>query len=863
MKTNIRRTPVLRMITKSGCMLIAAVLLWAGGVLWDAGAAAAPSAERGALTGLDHSTNQASPADQAHRIGTLDPVHSYHENWPPDKPSLASPAYGATGVCLTPTLQTWPFHDSNPGDIHLKTEWWIARDNTFSSAVRASSSSSTVLHTTSSTCLTSLTIPPFTLLEGTEYYWKVRFYDGLSYASDWSDAYSFTTKTTTTDLNGNGIPDELENNTVDLDQDGIPDIQQTDIKSLNTRVGGGQMGVSCRNAPNVTSIASIDSLDPVTISQIGRPSGMPLGLFPMRLNVKNPGDIVQVVIYFSEAAGPNATWLKYDPVNGWKDYTAHAAFSADRKSVTVELKDGGYGDADGVANGTITDPGGFGLASWVDGRITDAATGRGVQRAQVTVGDLTFRTDLSGNFLTMLLPGSYSFSVSATGYDTLKTSADVAEAQTATLEVSMTPSSQSHRLYYPHSATLYGWGTEIAAINTSDTQTANCTLNGYSDEGDLIDAIPITLRPHARSEVTISQAFTDPNSIGYLVLNSDIDGIKGYVKFYQQGQCRVAVPAVSYINSSDLYVSHISLDTAWWTGISLVNTTASAKDLTITFNNGEFQIFTLGANGHMIINIGKDYFNDEPRKDIQSAVISNASGVIGLELFGSLGWGEQLEGILLTDKTTSTIYYPHVATADDGEGWWTGIVAYNTSNQESTITITPYKVNGDPLTPITTSTIAGKGKYIRPTLTEPLTLPDETAWFKIDSAVQPLSGFELFGTVDGQRLGSYAGGGDTGKTEGIFPKIEKDGWTGIAFVNTEDGEATVTLTAYDDSGDPVATEVLQVGGHAKVVKTAESIFWPQDITAATYIAFSSDKRVVGFQLNNSLDNTMLDGLPGI
>ena len=38
--------------------------------------------------------------------------------------------------------------------------------------------------------------------------------------------------------------------------------------------------------------------------------------------------------------------------------------------------------------------------------------------------------------------------------------------------------------------------------------------------------------------------------------------------------------------------------------------------------------------------------------------------------------GNQMEGILLTDKTASTIYYPHVASDDY---WWTGIVAYNPS----------------------------------------------------------------------------------------------------------------------------------------------------------------------------------------
>jgi len=59
---------------------------------------------------------------------------------------------------------------------------------------------------------------------------------------------------------------------------------------------------------------------------------------------------------------------------------------------------------------------------------------------------------------------------------------------------------------------------------------------------------------------------------------------------------------------------------------------------------------------------------------------------------------------------------------------------------------------------------------------------------------------------------------------------------------------------------PVATRVLPVSGHAKVVDLAENIFFPQDIGGATYIAYASNRNVVGFQLNGSADEMMLDGL---
>jgi hypothetical protein len=56
--------------------------------------------------------------------------------------------------------------------------------------------------------------------------------------------------------------------------------------------------------------------------------------------------------------------------------------------------------------------------------------------------------------------------------------------------------------------------------------------------------------------------------------------------------------------------------------------------------------------------------------------------------------------------------------------------------------------------------------------------------------------------------------------------------------------------------------VLSVGGHAKVASYAEAIF-AQDISGATYISYSSDKKIVGFQLNGTSDGMMLDGLPAL
>ncbi|MHB8908414.1 MAG: InlB B-repeat-containing protein [Syntrophales bacterium] len=417
-------------------------------------------------------------------------------------------------------------------------------------------------------------------------------------------------------------------------------------------------------------------------------------------------------------------------------------------------------------------------------------------------------------------------------------------------------SSGTAKLYFPHVETGLPWQTEIAIINTSPFQGITGTLKAYSDDGQFIEAKAVTLSFRGRSEITVSGAFTNHTDIGYIIFETDSTAVQGYTKFYQEGTYRAAIPAVKEAStSSEIFISHVASDDRWWTGLSLLNTTPSTKELTISFDNGESRRITLAANQHRVVDIARDFFGNQPQPDIRSAVIANAGGIIGLELFGSSVGGSQMDGIPLTGKTSSTIYYPHVA--DDG--WWTGIVAYNPAALAGSMTITSYDDDGNVLA-AQTLPIAGKGKYVG--TTAELGLPAQAAWFKIDST-SPLTGFELFGTLGNDLLAAYAGGGGPGARRGIFPKIEKSGWTGIAFVNTEASAAAVTLIAYNDNGSEMAKRVLSVGGHAKVVELAETLLAPQDIGNATYIAYSSDRNIVGFQLNGSSDGMMLDGLPGL
>jgi pimeloyl-ACP methyl ester carboxylesterase len=118
-----------------------------------------------------------------------------------------------------------------------------------------------------------------------------------------------------------------------------------------------------------------------------------------------------------------------------------------------------------------------------------------------------------------------------------------------------------------------------------------------------------------------------------------------------------------------------------------------------------------------------------------------------------------------------------------------------------------------------------------------------------------LAGYTRF-SQPGNRVSMAAA---TGSRLGWFTKMENDGWTGIAFVNTETGNATVDLTACDADGGRIGSRKLELVPGQKYVGMVDQLF-PVDLRAATYFKFESDKNVVAFTVSGSADGRQLDGL---
>jgi len=285
-----------------------------------------------------------------YRAGT-DPLTS-NKNVPPRSPKLRSPADSTVNIESEVVLESDAFVDDD-NDAHQSTEWQISTQSDCSELVFGKKDERN---------LTRLTVPHLVLDANTRYFWRARFFDDLGDASGWSEVAAFTTGDRAE--NDDPILDPELDKSTDLDKDGVPDNDQIDMILVNIRLKNKdrQIGIKCPAAEGV--IERIETLDQFLIEdEFGRPESLPYDLVNFKVKVSQPGQLARITIYFPEPAPKNAIWYKYDTVDGWQDYSDHTIFSQDRRSIEVELTDGGFGDADGVENGIILDPSGLGIGS--------------------------------------------------------------------------------------------------------------------------------------------------------------------------------------------------------------------------------------------------------------------------------------------------------------------------------------------------------------------------------------------------------------------------------------------------------------------------------------------------------------------
>jgi hypothetical protein len=259
----------------------------------------------------------------------------------PDTPQLAQPYNGAEDISRTAFLETEDMIYPAECGEHLRTEWQVG--------TRADFSDGLVLHVgTTLDNLTGFQVPALVLEPATKYYWRVKQVTTNGEASAWSNGWSFTTAA---DYDQKG-----EDGVLYVQPEGEPDDASGEEIAISEVVGDAGVKIKAIRVSSGVVTKTIQDIDPNSIPDtVNKPSSFPLGLLSIKLDVLEPGAFVQIKVLFSKAVPKGAEWYSYNTESGWHAYEG-AVFSRNRKSVTLNFQDGGLGDTDGLANGTIVNP---------------------------------------------------------------------------------------------------------------------------------------------------------------------------------------------------------------------------------------------------------------------------------------------------------------------------------------------------------------------------------------------------------------------------------------------------------------------------------------------------------------------------
>ena len=262
------------------------------------------------------------------------------------EPILIYPPDGMTDVELRPEMQIQHSEGFDDCDDNIKIRWRISKNPEFKGLVdkvNAGSKDMTIYQPAE-----------FILDSNTTYYWMVRYIGKNN--SDWSEAFSFTT--------GNFGDDDNEN------QDGDNDENENNGEKSCTTVKGDVTVTIKSSDSRITHLKPLSEKD--VPGKGKKPDDFPYGLISYRLEVENYGDTAVVNVQLSEPAPKNTRWVFHDSIEGWQDFSTHVSFNADRSVVTVELKDGSFGDNDHTENKVIVDPSGLGI--YIEDTDSDSGT---------------------------------------------------------------------------------------------------------------------------------------------------------------------------------------------------------------------------------------------------------------------------------------------------------------------------------------------------------------------------------------------------------------------------------------------------------------------------------------------------------
>ena len=203
---------------------------------------------------------------------------------------------------------------------------------------------------------------------------------GVVYGRRWNNPWLWTQDfrpVVSSDLDG--IPDHIEDRvngfTGDGNNDGQVDRLQSNVASLPTAIGSSHYA---------TLVSSAGAFQDVYVTPVEDPVpgvNMAAGEFNFSVIGLTDGAHITVSYILPDSFVPN-TFYKFNETDGWFEFLYDAGtdtgakYDATNNVLVVHFVDGGRGDADGVANGIIVDPGAPAIQEATDNVAVTVRRGR-------------------------------------------------------------------------------------------------------------------------------------------------------------------------------------------------------------------------------------------------------------------------------------------------------------------------------------------------------------------------------------------------------------------------------------------------------------------------------------------------------
>jgi hypothetical protein len=240
-------------------------------------------------------------------------------------------------------------------------------------------------------------------------------------------------------------------------------------------------------------------------------------------------------------------------------------------------------------------------------------------------------------------------------------------------------------------------------------------------------------------------------------------------------------------------------------------------------------------------------------EDVQFARLqSDVPGPAAMEYFLTLPERDRLAALGLTGQSGTTLRFLHVA--ENTSVFWTGLVAINVGDTATPLTTRYFDAAGNLLLSEESELQSGQKVTHLRDQNGSATIPDGTAWVEM-TAQQPLTGYELFGSVNTAADRFFAGlqGNYTDGTQIRYPifQVDENRWTGLVAVNTGDFEDSLQLELIGADGQVLEVQTTEaVAPKAKITLLANDFFQDPEAKAnGKWVrATSSGSNWAGFQL---------------